>query len=349
LISTGRDGFVRLHDAQFKSSRELMSTGGVATRAISVDGHSLIVSCEDSGIWYLRNYLDEKCTPESIVKGHSSIKETEIWGLAPHPTEDVCVTVSEDGNVILWDLVAGTMKHRTVLPEPLGCGEYSSDGAYIVVSAMNHRAFVLNSSDLGIVFQLEGKATTKDGLKPIKMSPNSKYIAIGGFSAEASLDIYDFKEKKLVGTCTGHASHVAYFDWSMDSNYIQSNSVDHELLFWEIPSCKQQTFASELKDVKWASMDLTTAWPTIGVWKEGMNGGDIHSVARNKAQTLLLSGSTFGIVGLFNYPCATDNVPSKDYQGHSSQVTKVAFSASGNYALSIGGLDGTLIQWKINF
>ncbi len=36
----------------------------------------------------------------------------------------------------------------------------------------------------------------------------------------------------------GHSSYVTHMDWSTNSNYLQTNSGDYELLFCELPSCR---------------------------------------------------------------------------------------------------------------
>lgn len=47
------------------------------------------------------------------------------------------------------------------------------------------------------------------------------------------------------GKCQGHSSFVTHIDWTTDSNYLRSNSGDYELLYWEIPACKQYIEVSE--------------------------------------------------------------------------------------------------------
>lgn len=39
--------------------------------------------------------------------------------------------------------------------------------------------------------------------------------------------------------------------------------------------------------------------------------------------------------------------PHKDFIGHSSHVTNVKFTQDGQFVLSLGGLDGCLILWKV--
>ncbi len=55
-----------------------------------------------------------------------------------------------------------------------------------------------------------------------------------------ALDRYDAKNGVVrVGTCAAHAAAITHVDWSADGLYLQSNSSDGELLFWEVPTCEQ--------------------------------------------------------------------------------------------------------------
>lgn len=53
-------------------------------------------------------------------------------------------------------------------------------------------------------------------------------------------------------------------------------------------------------------------------------------------------------VKLFQYPCLEKRGQYKDYGGHSSHVTNVLFSKENRFAVSTGGADRTIIQWKFN-
>ena len=37
----------------------------------------------------------------------------------------------------------------------------------------------------------------------------------------------------------------------------------------------------------------------------------------------------------------------QNYEGHSAAVSKVRFSAKGDYVVSVGGRDCTIIQWEV--
>jgi microtubule-associated protein-like 6 len=52
-------------------------------------------------------------------------------------------------------------------------------------------------------------------------------------------------------------------------------------------------------------------------------------------------------VKLFNCPCVVEDAPGHCYGGHSSHVTCVRWSADQTYAVSTGGHDRALLQWRL--
>lgn len=52
-------------------------------------------------------------------------------------------------------------------------------------------------------------------------------------------------------------------------------------------------------------------------------------------------------VKLFNWPCVVEDAPAYSYGGHSSHVTAVRWSADENYAVSTGGHDRAVFQWRL--
>jgi len=344
LISAGKDGRVLLHDGP--NPKVLMNTAGHAIRSLSVVKKSIAAACEDSSIFYIKDFTASQPTPVKIAQGHSTLKDAEIWGVAAHPSKLECMSVSEDSRVFLWDLNSKKEIVSKTLDAPLGACCYHPKGINVAVSGMGPQLYILKTEDLSIIKEIKVEALKHDTHKVVKYSPDGKYLAVAGLHNESGVDIFDVEEWTRVYTCKGHSSLVIALDWSSDSKYLQTNSLDHELLFWEMPKGKQITAASELRDVAWNTLTLTTAWPTLGIWGDGMKGADINSVARDPKQSLLVSGDDFSRVNLFSYPADQENTPSKSYQGHASHVTHVEFTHDAAYVVSTGGLDGCVVQWK---
>jgi microtubule-associated protein-like 1/2 len=97
-------------------------------------------------------------------------------------------------------------------------------------------------------------------------------------------------------------------DWSADSTFIQSNSGDYELLFWNASVCRQIPQTSQLRDTEWASTTCTLTSVTIGIWPENADGTDVNTCARSKDCKLVATGDDFGKVKLYSYPVTQPKV-----------------------------------------
>jgi len=69
-------------------------------------------------------------------------------------------------------------------------------------------------------------------------------------------------------------------------------------------------------------------------------------VARNNQRDVVITGDDWGFVKMFNYPCHNKKSQFNSYKGHSAHVTNVQFSFNDKYAISIGGADKAIFQWK---
>ena len=65
----------------------------------------------------------------------------------------------------------------------------------------------------------------------------------------------------------------------------------------------------------------------------------------------MVGGDDLGRLRLYHYPCLSStgnpfSVPFKEYAGHSSHVTAVAFSKDSRFVMSASGADHTVLQYE---
>ncbi|TRY59685.1 hypothetical protein DNTS_027417 [Danionella cerebrum] len=186
-------------------------------------------------------------------------------------------------------------------------------------------------------------------LSVMRFSPDGNFLAIG--SHDNYIYIYAVadhgKKYSRVGKCTGHSSFITHLDWSVDSQYLVSNSGDYEILYW-IPSvCKQVVSVETTRDIEWATFTCTLGFHVFGLWPDGSDGTDINAVCTSNAKNLLVTGDDFGKVHLLSFPCSQSRAPSHVYSGHSSHVTNVHFLFDDSHLVSTGGKDMSILQWRV--
>jgi WD40 repeat protein len=115
---------------------------------------------------------------------------------------------------------------------------------------------------------------SKRSIVDMKFSPNGQSLAVASHDCNIYLYSVDIPGGKYTrrAVCSGHSSVVTHLDWSADSQFLQSNSQDYELLFWQASGNIFRS-ASKLRDVQWATWTATLGWPVQGaslswlVWK----------------------------------------------------------------------------------
>eukprot|EP00741_Cyanophora_paradoxa_P015979 tig00000042_g15425.t1 len=280
-------------------------------------------------------------------KGKAADYQGELWGLGVHPSKNEYVTCSDDCLLRFWD-VASRKCTKVIKLEAQGRSAcFSPDGAHVAVG--------LYTGDVEIFDMRRGericKRTTgagkiaKEELGELDYSPDGKYLAVG--SHDNGIYVFSVNEDyKLAGRCKGHSSYIRHLDWNESGTAIQSDCGAYELLFWSVPSCKQNSKASSFKNEKWATQSCVIGWPVQGVFEPGMDGLDVKSVDRSKDGRLLAIGTNFRYVALAQYPCLTDDSKRKKYKGHSEFVTNVRWTPRDDYLISVGGADLCVMQWR---
>ncbi len=203
-------------------------------------------------------------------------------------------------------------------------------------------------------------------ISDLKFSPSGRILAVG--SHDKKIYLYDTPDTsdgdwssclsrvKFGQPYNKHSSAITHFDFSMNEKYLQSNCQAYELLFLSLSDGKQETSASKLADYNnkpdgssefWSTWTCTLGWPVQGIWPPGADGTDINAVDRSPSNSLLATADDFGLIKLFRYPCATEKAKFNAFTGHSSHVTCVRWSQSGQFLLSTGGNDKCLFVWQI--
>ncbi|KAM6969169.1 echinoderm microtubule-associated protein-like 1 isoform 7-T7 [Tautogolabrus adspersus] len=288
----------------------------------------------------LQGSLDGDFIP--ITQGHTD----ELWGLAVHPWKPQFLTCGFDRQVCLWDSSSHQLIWTKSMEDSAQSAGFHPSGAVVAIGTQTGRWLVLDTDSKDLVtVHTDGN----EQLSVMSFGPDGNFLAIG--SHDNYIYIYAVAENgrkySRVGKCSGHSSFITHLDWSVDSQYLVSNSGDYEILYW-IPSvCKQVVSVETTRDIEWATYTCTLSFHVFGLWPDGSDGTDINAACRSNDKSLLVTGDDFGKVHLFSHPCSQFRAPSHVYGGHSSHVTNVSFLYDDSYLVSTGGKDMSVMQWRI--
>uniref|UniRef100_A0A8C8LSJ6 HELP domain-containing protein n=1 Tax=Oncorhynchus tshawytscha TaxID=74940 RepID=A0A8C8LSJ6_ONCTS len=320
------------HDYNKQSEMEVPEAFGPVRAVTEGKQGELLVGTTKNTV--LTGSFPETLNP--IVQGHTD----ELWGLDIHPSMEQFVTCGQDKQVHLWDTNSHQPLWSKTIEDPGRCAGFHPSGAVLAVGTMTGRWLVLDADTRDLVFM---HTDGNEIISNIKYSPDGNFLAVG--SHDNFVYIYavmeNGKKYSRVGKCTGHSSFVTHLDWSVDSQYIVTNSGDYEILFCEPLLSKRITLLPTYFVL------LLYHWFCLGVWPDGADGTDINAVCRSHDSSLLASADDFGKVHLFSNPCSQPRAPSHTYGGHSSHVTNVAFLHDDSHLISTGGKDTSILQWVV--
>ncbi|XP_057615305.1 LOW QUALITY PROTEIN: echinoderm microtubule-associated protein-like 2 [Chionomys nivalis] len=277
-----------------------------------------------------------------LVQGHVE----ELWGLATHPSRAQFVTCGQDKLVHLWSSEAHQPLWSRTIEDPARSAGFHPSGSVLAVGTVTGRWLLLDTDTHDLV------AIHTDGneqISVVSFSPDGAYLAVGSHDNLVYVYTVDQGGRKVsrLGKCSGHSSFITHLDWAQDSTCFVTNSGDYEILYWDAATCKQITSADAVRNVEWATATCVLGFGVFGIWPEGADGTDINAVARSHDGKLLASADDFGKVHLFVYPCCQPRALSHKYGGHSSHVTNVAFLWDDSMALTTGGKDTSVLQWRV--
>jgi len=128
---------------------------------------------------------------------------------------------------------------------------------------------------------------------------------------------------------------------------IVANSQAYELKFISV-SAKKDVAASSTRDVEWATWTCTLGWPVQGIY-QCPEYFSVKYTCRNGGKTVLATANDDGKINLFRWPVPNMGQVHKEYQGHSSEVTKCKFTFDDGFLVSTGGNDKCTLVWETDF
>eukprot|EP00941_MAST-03F_sp_MAST-3F-sp1_P000793 g793.t1 len=324
----------------------------VRIRSVAMDLRDCVVVGTAASEIYELFTQGGKAKSTQLVQGHY---KDQLFGLATHPENpQLFVTSGDDKTVRLWNTKSKSASSVVRLDTMSRCVTFKRDGTHVCVGLGGNvgvgkqrkdGAFcVFDAQDLSLVH--EGRPS-KEWLTDIAYDNDGKRLVMG--SRDGKLYVLSSKDYEVQSVLDKATGPIMDLDISADGRHVQCTSEKGELLFYETQvEGLQITQASVLKDTEWATWTCTLGWPVQGLHRDLGDNVDLNACHRSKDQSLVASADSDGRVRVFRYPSVSSQKSEcVEGKGHSSHVTKVRFTADDSRLLSIGGLDRSVMQWKI--
>jgi WD40 repeat protein len=303
-------------------------TGKIRSVAWSPDGTRIASASEDKTVqvWEAMSGI-----PILRYRNHSDWFNSVAWS----PDSTHIVSGSSDKTVQIWNATTGaTVFTYTGHARWLGGGSvnaaaWSPDGVHIASASHDKTVQVWNATS-GI------KSLTyhehSGGVWSVAWSPNSKYIASGGYASsiiDSTLDntlyVWDANSRQTLLANSMHRGGVWSISWSPDGTRIVSTSSDMKTLVWD-------------------------AFTGQSICAYQGHTGTVWAVAWSPDGTRIASASSDATVQIWD---ANTGRRLFIYRGHAPtawavtpEVRTLAWSSDGQYIVS-GGSDNTVVQvWQ---
>ena len=158
----------------------------------------------------------------------------------------------------------------------------TSDRRYIITASTDKTICIWDAVDKKLVDQIRGpKSIFNQGkLFSIAISPDNKYIAVGGFLAigtegngvlAGQIRIYDFASRKQLFRLKGHTNVVTALRFTGDGKYLISGGIDSTLIAWKVGGTTDKpSFSRDKQIIKpdFFSEDIETSGNSAFVTEE---------------------------------------------------------------------------------
>ncbi|KAM7358916.1 doublecortin-domain-containing echinoderm-microtubule-associated protein [Cochliomyia hominivorax] len=317
------------------------SAGGVRTiypqRPGRNDGNIYVGTTRNN---ILEGSLQRRFT--QVVFGHGR----QLWGLAAHPEDDLFATAGHDKHIALW------RKSKLIWTIQTGyeCVSlaFHPFGTALAAGSTEGHLLVINCENGAVMLTLR---VCGSPINCVAFNQVGDMIAMGSqngsiYLFRVSRDGFSYKKvNKIRGS-----QPLTHLDWSMDGNFVQTVTIDFDLLFWDAKSLSPERSPIAMKDVKWLTSNCTVGFLVAGQWSNRYYSNSntiIATCSRSAAQDMLVSGDADGYIRLFRYPCISPRAEFHEAKVYSGMVACARFLFGDQTIVTVGGTDASLMVWDL--
>ncbi|XP_058839557.1 echinoderm microtubule-associated protein-like CG42247 [Topomyia yanbarensis] len=278
-----------------------------------------------------------------VMFGHGK----QLWALAAHPDDEVFATGGHDKYVAMW------RRHKLIWTSSVGYEiislAFHPYGAALAAGSSEGHLVVINAENGATMLTIR---VCGSPLNCVEFNQVGDMIAIGSqngsiYLFRVSRDGFSYKKiNKIRGS-----QPLTHLDWSSEGNFLQSVTVDFDLLFWDVKSLSPEKSPIAMKDVKWLTNNNTVGFMVAGMWNNRYYAAPANTIitttSRTAAQDLIVSGDSDGYLRLFRYPCITPRAEFTEAKVYSGTLACVKFLHGNHSLVTVGGTDASLMIWEL--
>ncbi|XP_060655816.1 echinoderm microtubule-associated protein-like CG42247 isoform X1 [Drosophila nasuta] len=277
-----------------------------------------------------------------VVFGHGR----QLWGLAAHPEDELYATAGHDKHVALW------RKNKLIWTIQTGYEcvalAFHPFGTALAAGSTEGHLLVINCDNGSVMLTLR---VCGSPLNCVSYNQVGDMIAMGSqngsiYLFRVSRDGFSYKKvNKIRGS-----QPLTHLDWSMDGNFVQTVTIDFDLLFWDAKSLSPERSPIAMKDVKWLTSNCTVGFLVAGQWSNRYYSSAntiIATCSRSAAHDMLASGDAEGYLRLYRYPCISPRAEFHESKVYSGMLACARFLCGDHTLITVGGTDASLMVWDI--
>ena len=368
IVSACEDSLIKMwsHRLEMHASHNaniFPSNSAVRSLCVSKDASTILFGTLGCNICEISALDGANIHMQPLVSSHSF---GSINAITTHPTESLFFTAGDDGVVRKWSL-----EHHGLISEiDNGDNTVTSlssavlDNQVLIAAGFGGStvgdkcgAFTIYDENLDIFFEaLVEKGVTLVPVSLVKFSQDAEKLAVG--YSDGSISIFALgvdekdqsvttKEYELISNCVKHELPIDSVDFSIEAEYIRSNSIAKDLAFFSADDGSLVENYQSMRDVEWETATCLYTWHSKNCHRSIYNDEEITAIdaPRKEVKTTIVSGTNFGFVRLHAFPCVHEDSEFHRYFAHTGQVNKIAYTPDSKYLFSIGKHDKCIIQW----
>jgi WD40 repeat protein/Ca2+-binding EF-hand superfamily protein len=354
VLSGGKDHRIRLwtHRLEPGATFDCSNFGirpSIRSVCMSSDGTSILIGTKGSNVFEISAVDGSDLRGGPLACGHSTL---ELTAVATHPSKHEFASVGNDRLLRVSDMNTKTTvklssfdaEARTVCYSPLGDILVVGFGGS-TTSAKSGAFVVLNELDMSIVHEAHDSASS---VSIVLFSPDGETLAVG--VDDGAVFLYSVQDEyELIGRCLRHDKRIISMDFSMDGEWLRTNSEARDLCFFNADDGSYQSNMASMRDVQWATHTCIYSWHTKALHRTGFNGELVTSVQNCNGAAVhpfIAAGTSLGYIRLDSFPCVADDAEGHRFPAHVDHVASVRFAFDAERLLTAGRTDRTVVQWK---